>query len=139
MKRLNKDSTHNEKSLFIPVVFTGMAQGFRDRVVVGTDDECWVWAGGCESRGGRYYGRWQGELVHRLAYGHGRTHYPGQPEYIVVQVCGVSLCVNPCHLIGLNPDHEARFAYKHNEINWRKAMARLEEWQKEKAYAKSNR
>lgn len=76
-----------------------IAQKFWDMVVVGEDDECWEWQGGCTRAGyGRFSsGRRKEQYAHRFSWelSNGREIPKGQ---YVLHSCDNPPCVNPAHL-----------------------------------------
>ena len=117
--------------VFQSIALSHLGPEFTERVVWGEPDECWPWAGGCETRNGRFYGRWRGQLVHRLMYG--TCNGPLAATDVVVHRCGVSLCVNVDHMLAVGQDEQQRWVEAMDEGNWLRAMARLEEWLKGKS------
>ena len=72
---------------------------FTRSVFFGEPDECWIWLGGIEPRGG--YGRWRppgGQVIsaHRWSYA---AHYGEPTDPVVRHTCDVRCCVNPHMLL----------------------------------------
>lgn len=87
-----------------------MAQSKRDtfdKYVLKLDTGCWEWTGYRE----KGYGRFRGQLAHRIAYKRATGRDPG--SLFVCHVCDNPPCVNPEHLwLGTNRDNQSDASIK---------------------------
>lgn len=83
------------------------AQRFWAKVRKAGPNDCWPWAGGCQSRGYGSFG-WDGQthLAHRLAYE--AAHGPIPDGLTIDHRCRNKLCQNPAHMEPVTASVNAR-------------------------------
>lgn len=87
------------------VLMERIRRRFWPKVVVGAQNECWLWTGTCDPGGyGRFWLARKSAIAHRVSWM--LCHGNPSPDIHVLHDCDTPPCVNPAHLhLGSHSDN----------------------------------